>query len=163
MAMSPYIRALRTHLGHTRLLMPSVASIVRDSSDRILLVQARDDGRWSTPGGSIEMDETPAEAVVRETREETGLVVAPTRVVAVYGGPAFVVRYPNGDETQYVSVMFGCDVLSGELRADGDEVEAAKYWARDDALRLPLSPWLVDVLPRLFDADDTTWFERPSR
>ena len=160
--MSSHIRALRAHVGNARLLVPSVSGIIRDGDGRILLVQQRDDGKWSTPGGAIEMDETPANAVVREVWEENGLVVVPTRLIGVYGGPSFVVRYPNGDETQYISAMFACEVQSGELRADGDEVHTLQYWSLDEALRLPLSPWLVDMLPRLYDGGLTAWFEPAS-
>jgi 8-oxo-dGTP pyrophosphatase MutT (NUDIX family) len=162
MAMSSYIRALRAHVGTDRLLVPSVAGIVRDAESRVLLVQQRDDGTWSTPGGAIEMDETPADAVVREVWEETGLLVTPRRLIAVYGGPAFVVRYPNGDETQYISAMFECDVQSGHLHADDDEVQAARFWSLDDARALQLSAWLPPVLARLYGPDAPTWFEPPS-
>jgi 8-oxo-dGTP diphosphatase len=128
--------------------MPSVSGIIRDSSGRVLLVQQRDDGVWSTPGGSIEPDESPADAVVREVWEETGLFVVPKRVIAVFGGATFVVRYPNGDETQYISTMFECDVASGEARADGDEIERVSFWSRSEVDDLPLAPWLRGVLPR---------------
>ena len=106
MPISPYIRDLRAHVGRRRLLMPSVAGIVRDARNRVLLVRQQDNGVWSTPGGIIEMEDTPADAVVREVWEETGLVVRPSRIIGVYGGPNFVVVYPNGDETQYISCIF---------------------------------------------------------
>src|SRR5580698_544380 len=102
MPISPYVRDLRTAVGHARILMPSVTGIVRGPNDSVLLVQQRDDGTWSTPGGTIELDETPADAVVREVWEETGLLTRPTRLIAVYGGPDLIVRYPNGDESQYI-------------------------------------------------------------
>jgi 8-oxo-dGTP diphosphatase len=42
---------------------------------RLLLVHHAKLGRWLPPGGHIERDETPDEAVLREVREETGLDV----------------------------------------------------------------------------------------
>jgi 8-oxo-dGTP pyrophosphatase MutT (NUDIX family) len=164
MGMSPYVRSLRKHFGHSRLLMPSVAGIVRDTADRILLVQQRDDGAWTTPGGAMEMADTPADAVVREVWEETGLLVQPTRILAVFGGPAFVVRYPNGDETQYISTMFECEVRGGELRDrgdGGDEIEAARFFSQGEALGLRLGDWLKPVLSRLYERQ-STWFEPPT-
>lgn len=157
--MSPYIRELRERLGTRRLLMPSVAGIVRDSHGRVLLVRQQDSGVWSTPGGIIEMEDTPADAVAREVWEETGLVVRPTRIIGVYGGPSFVVEYPNGDETQYISCIFECDVFSGSLRPGDDEVSEARFWSRDAARSLPMSPWLPPVLDRLFDESLAGWFE----
>ena len=162
MPMSPYIRDLRAQLGTRRLLMPSVAGIVRDSRNRVLLVRQQDNGVWSTPGGIIEMEDTPADAVVREVWEETGLVVEPTRIIGVYGGPGFVVVYPNGDETQYVSCIFECEALSGEPRAGDDEISEVRFWSRDEARLLPMSPWLPPVLDRLFDESLAGWFEPPS-
>ena len=72
MAMSAYMRKLRAHIGSARLLAPSVTGIVRGAEGRVLLVRQSDDKRWSTPGGAIEPDESPADAVVREVWEETG-------------------------------------------------------------------------------------------
>jgi ADP-ribose pyrophosphatase YjhB (NUDIX family) len=161
MPMSPYIRDLRAQVGRRRLLMPSVAGIVRDARNRVLLVRQQDNGVWSTPGGIIEMEDTPADAVVREVWEETGLVVRPSRIIGVYGGPNFVVVYPNGDETQYISCIFECEVLSGEPRAGDDEISEVQFWSRDEARGLPMSPWLPLVLDRLFDATLAGWFEPP--
>ena len=158
MAMSSYLRTLRAQVGNMRLLMPSVSAVVRDNAGRIVLVQQVDDGRWSTPGGSIELGESPADAVVREALEETGLLVTPTRIVAVFGGPDFVVRYPNGDETQYVSTAFECVIRGGELRAGDDEVCAARFWALEEARKLSLSPWLERVLPPLYEQERVPWF-----
>jgi ADP-ribose pyrophosphatase YjhB (NUDIX family) len=142
-----------------RLFLPSVAGLVRSDGSRLLLVQNRDDGSWTTPGGAIEIDETPATAVVREVWEETGLLVTPRRLFGVYGGPRFLVQYPNGDESQYVSTMFECDIVSGEPRPDGEETMAVRFFTLDEAQQLSLSPWLVDVLPRLYDGSGATWFE----
>jgi 8-oxo-dGTP diphosphatase len=67
MPISPYVRRLRDAVGSALLLLlPSVTALIHDDASRLLLVRQRDGGGWSTPGGSMEFDETPADAVVRE-------------------------------------------------------------------------------------------------
>jgi ADP-ribose pyrophosphatase YjhB (NUDIX family) len=41
-------------------------------------------GRWAQPGGFLEVDETVHEAAIRETREETGLLVEPGAIIGLY-------------------------------------------------------------------------------
>jgi len=56
----------------------AVGAFVFDRDGRILLVERGappSEGQWSIPGGKLEMNETLAQAVTREVREETGLVV----------------------------------------------------------------------------------------
>lgn len=158
MAISPYVRQLRDALGGARLLLPSVTALVYDDAGGLLLVRQRDGGVWSTPGGSMELDETPADAVVREAWEETGLRVEPRRVFGVYGGPEFIVRYPNGDESQYVIIAFECEVVGGTLLPDGDETTEARYCTSAEAAALPLTPWLRAMLPTFFTRPASTDF-----
>jgi 8-oxo-dGTP pyrophosphatase MutT (NUDIX family) len=150
MALSPYIRDLRTRVGSARLLLPSVSVHVFDDAGRLLLVQQRDGNVWSTPGGLIEPDERPADAARREAWEETGLVVRVERLAGVYGGPECVVRYPNGDEAQYVIIAFECVIESGVLRPDCDETVAVQLCSPAEASALPLAPWLRSVLPIVY-------------
>ena len=56
------------------------AAIFEDG--KILLVRERD-GRWSLPGGWVDMDISVGENVVKEVREEAGLTVTAEKVIAV--------------------------------------------------------------------------------
>jgi 8-oxo-dGTP pyrophosphatase MutT (NUDIX family) len=150
MAISPYIRKLRSHVGSARLVLPSVSVHLFDDTGRLLLVQQRDDGVWSTPGGFIEPDERPADAARREAWEETGLEVRVVRLVGVYGGPECVVRYPNGDETQYVIIAFECIIEAGEPHADRDETVALRFCSAAEASTLTLAPWLRSALTMVY-------------
>jgi mutator protein MutT len=76
-------RTVFLQLTHTA-PVPCVDAAVIDEADRILLIQRADDGLWAMPGGGIEMGETAAQAVVRETREEAGLEVDVIDLVGVY-------------------------------------------------------------------------------
>jgi 8-oxo-dGTP pyrophosphatase MutT (NUDIX family) len=147
---SPYVRTLRERVGHMRVLMPSVSAHIFDEAGRMLLVQLRDSGAWTTPGGAIEPDERPVDAVIRETLEETGLTVVPERIVAAFGGPECVVRYANGDETQYVIIAYRCTVAGGSPRADNDETSDVRYIGEAEAAALPLSPWLRALLAEVY-------------
>lgn len=53
-----------------------------DDKGQILLIQRADNGKWAMPGGAFEVGETPAEGVVRETLEETGV---PCRAMSLVG------------------------------------------------------------------------------
>jgi 8-oxo-dGTP pyrophosphatase MutT (NUDIX family) len=147
MSISPYIAGLRTQIGTSRLLIPSVTGIVYGERGEILLVCQSDGDVWSTPGGAIEPDESPVDAVVRETWEETGLLVKPTALIGVFGGPNFVVRYPNGDETQYVMTVFECSRVSGQLTDSNDEVTTSRFVGEAEFQTLAVSPWTREVLP----------------
>jgi 8-oxo-dGTP pyrophosphatase MutT (NUDIX family) len=79
----------------------------------------------------MEPGEEPAESLVREVREETALEVVPERIVGVYSGPDFRVRYGNGDEAMIVSITFACRALGGEPRVNDDESLELRYFPPD--------------------------------
>jgi ADP-ribose pyrophosphatase YjhB (NUDIX family) len=107
---------------------PSVSAVIFDRRGRLLLQQRSDGGQWGLPGGSVEIGESVADAVVREVLEETGLTVRPRRIIGVYSDPALqVVRYPDGNVWHYVSICFECTVRGGELTTC-DETLALDYF-----------------------------------
>ena len=107
---------------------PSVSAVIFDRRGWLLLQQRSDGGQWGLPGGSVEIGESVAAAVVREVHEETGLTVRPRRIVGVYSDPTLqVVRYPDGNVWHYVSVCFECTVQGGVLTTC-DETLALAYF-----------------------------------
>jgi ADP-ribose pyrophosphatase YjhB (NUDIX family) len=118
-----HIARLRAAVGHDLLLLPSVSVLPVDQAGRVLLVRhtGHDDG-WAVLGGAIEIGESPAQAAVRETREEIGVEVRLTRLLDVLGGPDYEVRYPNGDRAAYVTAVYQAEITDGSPAADGGEV-----------------------------------------
>jgi len=89
-------------------------------SGKVLMVRRGKDplrGRWLVPGGAVLPGERLQDAAARETREETGVVVAPREVLTVVDRMDF-----DGDALLYhfVIVDFLCDDLGGEARAASD-------------------------------------------
>lgn len=126
-----YIVTLRQKIGHELIMMPVAGAIIRNEAGELLLQQRTDDHQWTLPGGAIEPGEEPAEALIREVREETGLEVVPLRLTGVYGGKERVVSYPNGDRVALIAMIFECRVVGGRLQTDDDETLDLRYFALD--------------------------------
>lgn len=62
----------------------SIAIILDDSGTEVLLVKRKDVPLWVLPGGGVEEGESPIEAVVRESLEETGYAIEVVRQSAEY-------------------------------------------------------------------------------
>jgi 8-oxo-dGTP diphosphatase len=130
MAASPYVTALRAHIGNDLLLLPGSSAVVRDDRGRILLLRSASNGQWELPAGMIEPGEQPADAIVREIFEETGIRAEVERLGGVASHRTV---YPNGDICEYLGVWFRCRAVGGSPRPDGDEsTEVA--WFEPDAL-----------------------------
>ncbi|HUL72954.1 MAG TPA: NUDIX hydrolase [Vicinamibacterales bacterium] len=103
-----------------------VGAVVRDDDGRVVLVKrghAPLAGEWSLPGGTVEVGETLEAAVVREIREETGLLVVVGPVVEVFDrilpDEHGRVRY------HFVIVDYLCRIRGGKLEAGSDVEDAA--------------------------------------
>lgn len=162
MPISPYIRQLREHIGHALLLMPSVTIIIFDEQGRVLLAQHTEGGNWLLPGGSVEPDETPAQAAVREIWEETSLQVALSHIIGVYGGPEFQVTYANGDTLSYLGTAFEARVITGQPQPDGEETLALAYFSEQALASMPMPAWMRIVLKDAFRRDGRTHFQAPT-
>ena len=64
----------------------------------------------------------------RELFEEAGLTAGKLSLVGVYSEPHFDSVYPNGDQAQQYTICFQGQVNGGELRADGIESMAVKFF-----------------------------------
>lgn len=100
---------------------PPVASAVIVQDGRLLLARRRQqEGNvlWSMVGGKIKPGETPEQAAVRETREETSLTVEARQVLGERVHPA------TGRKMIYVA----CDVIAGEAVVGDPEEHDAMEW-----------------------------------
>jgi 8-oxo-dGTP pyrophosphatase MutT (NUDIX family) len=130
MPISEYLKTLRQKVGSAPVMMVAVSALVFDDAGRVLLHRACDDGRWHTIGGSVDPNEEPADAAVREALEETALRIEPTRVTGVYCDPP--VTYANGDVVLYTSIAFACRILGGTLHAADDESLEVRFFAPNE-------------------------------
>lgn len=124
----------------------AVGAFVFDGQGRVLLVQRGKPpgaGLWTVPGGRLEGGETLAQAVAREVREETGLVVE-------VGALACVVER-MGDDYHFVILDYLARVVGGML-AHGSDAKDARFVAASELPGLPLTEGLAELIERARDA-----------
>ncbi len=149
--MPEYISRLRALVGNDELLqLPSVSIALKDGEGRVLLARHSTSGRWVLPGGAIEPGEAPADAAIREMREETGILVRLTHLVGVFGGPQFIVQYQNGDRTSYVMAVYEAVCEAGVPQPDGLELLEVRFATEAEAGQLDGASWLPEVLAAIF-------------
>lgn len=92
-----------------------------DGDERLLVERRSDDGCWGLISGWVEPGESPAETVVREAREETGLRIAVRDLVGVIPRAASAELGPHA----IVAVVYLCEVVGGRQRLSHEVTELA--------------------------------------
>ena len=120
--------------------------------DRVVLVKRGHApllGKWSIPGGVLEVGETLREAAAREAKEETGLAVEVGELLGVYD------RVLRDDQDRvlyhYVLIDFLCRRISGELVASGDAADVG-WFRKDEIAEMKLAADTQDVIAKGFAA-----------
>lgn len=128
---------------------PGISAAIIVDEDRVLMVRRRvgeGDLLWQFPAGAIEEGEAAEEAAVRETVEETGLVVAAVRRIG------YLESHPKSGREMFYTA---CEPLQGEAKvADEEELDAVAWVSHSEieeyvpyGLFGPVQAYLDDVLP----------------
>lgn len=115
------------------------------SENKILLVKERGDG-WTLPGGWVDPGESPSEAAVRETKEESGYDVNAVRLMAIYD------RDRQGHPPcpfHVYKLIFLCEVVGGSARTSL-ETDAVCFFNEEELPALSESRILSPQVKRAF-------------
>lgn len=116
---------------------------------RILLVKERMDGKWTLPGGYVDVGEPPSEAVVREVYEESGYRTRAVKLLALYDRNHPRHSHPPFEYHVY-KLFFLCELLDG-TPTDSFETEEATFFAESEIPELSLTRVVPTQIARLFE------------
>jgi len=91
----------------------------------VLLVRERSDGRWTLPGGWVDVNDSPSQAVEREVREESGYQARAVKLAALIDKN----RHPHPPGVFHIyKLLFLCE-LTGGSPATSAETDAVQFFA----------------------------------
>jgi ADP-ribose pyrophosphatase YjhB (NUDIX family) len=105
-------------------VVPAAVAVVAREDGAVLLIRRTDNGNWALPGGAIEMNESVADAPVRETLEESGIQVEVTGLLGIYTDPGHVIHFTSNDEVRReFSVVLTARPVGGEPTPSSESSE----------------------------------------
>lgn len=105
-------------------VVPAAVALVARDDGAVLLIRRSDNGNWALPGGAVEMNESVADAAIRETLEETGIQVEVTGLLGVYSDPRHVIHFTSNDEVRReFSVVLAARPVGGEPAPSAESSE----------------------------------------
>ena len=123
-----YIRFLRRLIGNRKVIFNCAGAVI-EKDGKILFQRRSDNGKWGLIGGILELDETYAQAAVREIREETGLEVELTAFLGIFHNHDMI--WANGDRAHTIGAYYTARITGGEQRLDEESFEL-KFCGKDE-------------------------------
>jgi mutator protein MutT len=108
-----------------------VTAVIRNEKGEALLAKRHQPetpeihGMWEFVGGGINFGETPANAIIREIKEEIGVEAEIVKLL-----PEIISdtqKFESGDEIQFLILSYECKIISGEVKPTDTEIAETKF------------------------------------
>jgi ADP-ribose pyrophosphatase YjhB (NUDIX family) len=149
------------HIVYVNPRLVVTALPVTDAGDLVLLRRGIEPGygTWAQPGGFLEVDETVNQAAIRETFEETGLLIEPGEIVGLY----------TRLEAAVVTIAFEARIVGGVATVTPEALEVRTFTPETipwDGIRFKttiwaLRDWLERRRPDLHVPDEVAELDAP--
>ena len=115
---------------------------------KLLLVREKSDGRWTLPGGWADVGESPAQNVVREIHEESGLVTRASKILAVFDRS----RHPHEPVFAFhvYKIFVLCSIIGGK-ETPGPETDSVGFFGEPEIPELSITRVTPTQIGRMFE------------
>lgn len=99
---------------YTKVILANMCMVYNDDGE--ILVQLREKKDWpglTFPGGHVEKGETLDEAMIREMKEETGLIVSNLEFCGIF-------EWPWEDDIRYLGLLYRTKCYEGKLKSSNE-------------------------------------------
>lgn len=114
--------------------------------DKVLLVRERSDGRWTLPGGWVDVNDAPSEAVAREIYEESGYRAKATKLAMLVDKN----RHPHPPSVHHIYKLFFLCELTGGAAKTSNETDGVDFFPVHSLPELSVGRALSSQIERLY-------------
>ena len=107
--------------------MRPAAAVAIIQNNKILMLNRKDNEKWTLPGGTMELTESLETCAVRELKEETNLDVKIQDIIGTYTDPDVRIEYSDGEVRREFTIVYYGTVL-GETSVRIDEESSKYHW-----------------------------------
>lgn len=115
--------------------------------DRVLLVRERADGGWTLPGGWVDVNDAPSQAVAREIYEESGYRARPTKLAMLVDKN----RHPHPPSIHHIYKLFFLCELTGGTATISNETDGVDFFPVSALPQLSTGRTLSSQIVRLYE------------
>ena len=128
--------ALDERVSHIPFIQTGAAVIIRNSNDEILLQERKDREEWCLPGGCQELGEELFNTAIRETYEETGIMLKSSdiKLIDTLSGQKRKNTYPNGDIVYNNTSLYYAEVWDADISniRENSETKRLQFFKIDE-------------------------------
>ena len=140
---------------HEMIDFTTSAFVLHPTEKKLLLLKHRKIGKWLQPGGHIELDENPWEALKHELLEETGLALNKCELLLqtsqpnargseVLPLPFHINQHPFNEKHQHIDLCYLLRANTQTLTEKPDGADAIKWLSRTEIKKLNTDQELFD-------------------
>jgi ADP-ribose pyrophosphatase YjhB (NUDIX family) len=115
--------------------------------DQVLLVRERSDGKWTMPGGWVDVNDSPSDAVVREIFEESGYRAKALKLAALVDRN----RHPHPPSVHHIYKLFFLCEITGGSPATSDETDGVDFFPINALPELSIGRTLPAQIARTYE------------
>jgi 8-oxo-dGTP pyrophosphatase MutT (NUDIX family) len=141
----------------------TASGLIINEEGKVLLLKHKKLGVWLYPGGHVEKEETPDQALVREVKEETGLEIEiisnkdedladELNDVDVLHHPYAILceRIGNDDQHYHIDLVYRCKIIENKAeQVNLQEAEEMNFFGKEDLAELEMFPNLKRLLRKI--------------
>ncbi len=128
------------------------ATILIFHDGKVLLESRADSERWAFIGGGLFLTETLMECIIRETYEETGIIIGEQDIVfrKLFDDPSIIIEYPDGNILRSIMAVYQTELECMPILKCSEESKELRFFSPEELKNIRIVETHLPILEEFF-------------